>query len=102
VANFSDYATSLLHLSQTIELFQHKPAFTAANQSAANPFPAVLEKLILDFYSLNLEQLNHLWSILGGAYFPAVLYKVRLVKVQRNETMAAPEITTIQVKTNLQ
>lgn len=101
VANFDDYAASLLRLSQTIELFQQKPAFTAANQSAANPFPATLEKLIFDFYTLNLEQLNHLWGVLGGAYFPSVLYRVRLVRVQRDESTAAPEITTIQVETTV-
>jgi hypothetical protein len=100
-ADFQDYGTGLLRLSQTIELFQSKPTFRADNASAANPFPATLEKIIFDFCNLDFEHLNHLWGILGGAYLPSVVYKVRLVKVQRDVSMAAPEITTIQVVTNV-
>ena len=100
-ADFANYGTSMLRLSQTIELFQSKPAFSSENQSAANAFPAILEKLIFNFCNLNFEQLNHLWGILGGKYFPSVLYKVRLVKVQNAQVVAGPEITTIQVDTNL-
>lgn len=100
-SNFSDYGTSLLRLSQTVELFQSQRVFEAANASATNPFPARLEKLIFDFTNLNFEQLNHLWGVLGGTYLPSVLYKVRLVEIQRDETVAGPEITTIQVETSI-
>lgn len=100
--DFEDYGASLLRLSQTVELFQSKPVHSSANQTVANPFPATLEKLIFDFYNMNFEQLNHLWSILSGTYLPAVLYKVRLIKVQRDESLAGPEITTIQVDVNQQ
>ena len=43
--------------------------------------------------NLNFEQLNHLWGVLGGAYFPSVLYKVRLVKIRSDADMPAPEIS---------
>ncbi len=98
---FGNYSTSLLRLSETIERFQSKPVFSAQNETAANPFPTGLEKLIFDFNNLNFEQLNHLWGVLGGAYFPSVLYKVRMVKIQLDETIAGPEITRIQVDTGL-
>jgi len=100
-ANFSNYDTSLLRLSQTIELFQSKRMFEAANASAANPFPITLEKLIFDFYNLNTEQLNNLWSVLGGAYLPSVVYKMRMVRVQRDESVSGPPITTIRVDSEL-
>ncbi len=98
---FANYSTSLLRLSETIERFQSKPVFSAVNETATNPFPADLEKLIFDFYNLNFEQLNHLWAVLGGAYFPSVLYKVRMVKIQLDETIAGPEITRVQVDTGI-
>ena len=101
VSNFENYDMSLLRLSQTIKLFQGKHVFSSENQTATNPFPASLEKLIFDFYNLNFEQLNHLWGVLGGTYLPAVLYKVRMIKVQRDESIAGSEVTTIQVNTNL-
>lgn len=101
VFSFDKYDTSLLRLSETVELFQSRRHFSAANARPANPFPASLEKLVFDFHNLDFEQLNHLWGVLGGAYFPAVLYKVRLVRMQRDVSAAGPEITTVEVGTSV-
>ena len=98
---FDSYETSLLRLSQTIELFQNKRHFSGANERPGNPFPAALDKLVFDFHNVDFEQLNHLWGVLGGAYFPSVLYKVRLVQVQRDETLVGPEILTVEVESTL-
>jgi hypothetical protein len=100
-ADFGNYLASLLRLSQTIELFQSKRVHEAGNAVAGNPFPPALEKLVFDYHNLNLEQLNHLWGVLGGAYFPSAVYKVRLVRIQRDVSVAGPEITTIQLDTAL-
>jgi hypothetical protein len=100
-ADFANYLASLLRLSQTIELFQSKRVFEAGTAAPGNPFPPALEKLVFDYHNLNLEQLNHLWGVLGGAYFPSAVYKVRLVRIQRDVSVAGPEITTIQVDTSL-
>jgi hypothetical protein len=98
---FVAYSTSLTHLSKTVELFQTKRWFAAATQTgpAAIPFPATLEKLVFEMVNMNFEELNNLWGVLGGAYFPSVVYKVRMVKVQFDATAPAPEITTIQLDT---
>ena len=96
---FSNYSTSLTRLSQTIERFQSKRLFNASSASGTNPFPAGLDKLIVDFHNLSFEEMNHLWGIQGGAYFPSILYKVRLVKVQRDESVAGSEVTAIQLDT---
>ena len=99
---FGDYAKNLLKLSQTVELFQSKRVFSSDNDLPANPFPASLEKLIFDFTSLNFEELNHLWGVLGGAYFPSVLYRMRLIKVQHAATLNAPEIKNLELNTGVQ
>ncbi len=96
---FQAYPTSLMNLAKIVELFQSKRVLSPATAGTGLTFPATLEKLIFDVHNLNLEQLNYLWSILGGAYLPSVLYKVRLVKVQADITAAAPEITAIQLDT---
>ena len=100
---FLTYAASLTHLSKTVELFQSKRWFSPETQSGpgANPFPASLEKLVFEMVNMNFEELNNLWGVLGGAYFPSVVYKVRLVKVQLDADAPAPEITTIQLDTVL-
>ncbi|NLE61578.1 MAG: DUF4255 domain-containing protein [Planctomycetes bacterium] len=97
--NFEKYDVSLLRLSETIELFQSKPVLSSETATAGNPFPTTLEKLIFDFHDLNLEQLSYLWGILGGAYLPSALYKVRMIRVQADTAAAAPEITSIRVDT---
>jgi Pvc16 N-terminal domain len=101
--DFAAYPTSLTHLSKTIELFQAKRWFGPATQSGpgAVPFPATLEKLVFDMVNLNFEELNNLWGVLGGTYLPSAIYKVRLVKIQLQQDMAAPEVTTIQLDTAL-
>lgn len=98
---FSQYDTSLLRLSQTVELFQSKRFFDASNQRAANPFPDTLQRLVFEMHSADFEQLNHLWGILGGTYFPSVVYQMRVVKVQANERQVGPEITHLEVNTRL-
>lgn len=101
--NFIDYEAGLTNLSKIIELFQHRRVFTRENATDTNSFPSNLEKIIFDFHNLNFEQLYQIWGILGGTYFPSVLYKVRLVKIEHEEPLVAgPEITTIQVTTNSQ
>lgn len=79
---FQTYASSLTHLSKTIELFQQKPVFSSGTQGApgAIPLPAPLEKAVFELVKMNFEELNHLWGVLGSAYLPSVLYRVRLVK----------------------
>ncbi len=100
--NSINYNTSLTHLSKTIELFQSKKVFNSKNASAASNFPANVEKLIFDMHSLDLEKLNHLWGILGGAYLPSVLYKVRMIAIQSKAiSEERPEITTVKVETGM-
>ena len=92
---FQTYEQSLLQLSNTIGLFQAKRVYTAANEAAGNPFPAGLQKLIFELHNMNFEALNNLWGVMGGAYFPSVVYKVRMVRFQAGTQGPADEITTI-------
>ncbi len=93
--DFQSYATSLAHLSDTIELFQARRWFSAENSTPNNPFPPSLEKLVVEIVNLGFEELNNLWGVLGGTYLPSVLCKFRLVKIQAGDLVEAPEITTI-------
>lgn len=94
---FQTYETSLLQLSNTIGLFQEKRVYSAANESASNPFPGGLEKLIFELHNMNFEALNNLWGVMGGAYFPSVIYKVRMVRIQTAPQQPAQEILNIDV-----
>lgn len=90
------YETALTKISRIIGFFQRKNTYTA--DSAAVPFPANIEKLILDLYSLNFEQMNHLWGTLGGKYHPSVLYKMRLLHIQESPLEDGDVVQTVHTK----
>lgn len=76
--NRNAYADSLLWLSYIIQFFQHQNIFTPLTHPALN---SKIKKLMIDLYSLNFEQVNHLWSTLGGKYLPSVMYKIRQLTI---------------------
>ena len=78
-ANFSDYDKGLQYLSAVIRCFQANNVFTHDNTPAMD---STLEKLIVELFTLNFEQQNHLWGALGAKYIPSVMYRVRLVAIQ--------------------
>ena len=99
--NAESYSKSLIQLSELVELFQRHRWFGSETQAAvgATVFPAGLDRIIFEMVNMNFEELNNLWGVLGGSYFPSVVYRMRLIKVQANDSAAAPEITSIQLDT---
>lgn len=96
-----DYETALTQISRVIGFFQQKYVFTADNANPNVPFPEEhVEKIILDLFSLNFEQINHLWGILGGKYIPSVLYKLRLIPFQQSEAEDAHPIKEVKATEN--
>jgi len=94
-----DYEEALKRISEAISFFQSKYIFTPEN--AEVPFPENdVEKIVIDLFSMNFEQINNLWSILGGKYLPSVLYKLRLIPVQASEPKGARVIKAIRDNTN--
>ncbi len=77
-----DHVEALKKISRTMMFFQRKNVFTPQTAAATFPVEAGVEKIILDLFTLNFEQINHLWGIMGGKYLPSVLYKARIVAVQ--------------------
>lgn len=77
--NFTDYNTGIQYLSAVVRCFQAKSVFTKENVPAMDPS---IEKLLVELYTLNFEQQNHLWGSLGAKYMPSVLYRVRLIAIQ--------------------
>ena len=77
------YSDSLTWLNYILQFFQYQNVFTPISHPALD---SRIQKLIVDLYSLNFEQVNHLWSTLGGKYLPSVLYKVRQITVDEDIT----------------
>lgn len=95
-ANRSTYEKSLQSISKVVEFFQDKSIFTNNNtESDLEEF-----KFMVDLKSLRIEELSYAWTVLGGRTMPSALYKVSIVKVQRQIVKGVgPAITTIEETT---
>ena len=91
-ANFATYVTGLKYLSGAIRFFQSRSYFTPQNTPAMD---AGLEKLVMELYTLDFEQQNHLWGALGAKYLPSVLYKVRLISIDAQTAIDDQQPITI-------
>ncbi|MBG6132816.1 hypothetical protein IWQ47_004354 [Aquimarina sp. EL_43] len=90
------YTTALSRISSVIQCFQSNNFFTVPK------FPSLDEdimKLHIELYTMNFEQINHLWSTLGGKYLPSVLYKMKLIPISdKDNKIEGSLITEIQTK----
>lgn len=79
--NKPEYDDSLKWLGHIMQFFQHQQVFTPVTHPNLDP---KIPRIVVDLFSLNFEQVNHLWSTLGGKYMPSVLYKIRQISVDEN------------------
>lgn len=108
-ANRIEYLNALNDISRVIGFFQRKHVFTpaeldvlAGSEVTGNAVEdlANVDRLIFDIYSMTFEELNQLWSIMGGKYIPSVLYKVRLALIQEALDVTARPIEAIGATPN--
>ncbi len=95
--NETNYLNALLLLSNVLGFFQQKHMLSNENTPTLDP---KIEKLIVELYSPNFEQLNHLWAMLGGKYMPSVLYKVRMLMIEDTQPEGSSLITSIEIGSN--
>jgi hypothetical protein len=79
--NRNNYGQSLAWLSHILQFFQFQNVFTPVTHPSLD---SRILKLIVELHSLNFEQINHLWSTLGGKYLPSVMYKIRQVTLDED------------------
>lgn len=80
-SSLKDYEDSLLWLGHIIQFFQYQQVFTPASHPGLDE---KIQKIIVDLYTLNFEQVNNLWGTLGSKYLPSVLYKIRQITIDEN------------------
>jgi hypothetical protein len=79
--NKANYPDSLVLLGHLVQFFQFQNLFTPLTHPGLDPR---IQQLTVELYTMNFEQVNHLWSTLGGKYLPSALYKVRQLAVDEN------------------
>jgi len=76
------YGIALKRLSLVLEYFQANSFFENVTLPASSE---TIEKMMVDLFSLSFEQQNQLWASLGAKYLPSVVYKIRLVVIDKDE-----------------
>lgn len=104
-ANLRNYDIALNRISDIIGFFQKHHVFTPASLEAliddgSTVDLGLVRQLIFDLYSMSFEELNQLWSIIGGKYIPSVLYKMRMAIIQRAEETSAGVVEAIGATPN--
>ena len=98
-ANYESYPDALIALDKVVEFFQFQRYFGSDN---APDLPAGLDRLIFDMFSVDLDLVHHIWSMLGSKYIPSVIYKMRMISIQHVERdVPAPMITKIRAVDNV-
>jgi len=77
-----NYDESLKFISAVLNFFQTNTNFNHQNVPELNEN---IEKLCFEIVNMNLQEISHLWGVLGGKYLPSVLFKIRMVTFNSNE-----------------
>ena len=81
-ADFTDYAEALFFLSEGIACFQNRNSFTPEDFPQID-FPG--QSLRLEPVFIPPEHSAAMWQQLGSPLLPGVLYKVRMLRFQREQ-----------------
>ncbi|WP_163411041.1 DUF4255 domain-containing protein [Flavobacterium ajazii] len=93
-SNFEDYTESLKFLDAIIYFFQINNYLDASSSSS---IPEGLSKLEFEYEKISYHQMHSLWTAMGAKYQPSIIYKMKLIKIQGNETI---EIIPAATNTN--
>lgn len=87
VLHTEHYDTALKRLARIIEFFQWKKEFSLVTVPSVSGISQDV-RILPDLYTLNFDQLNHLWGCLGGRQVPFVMYRIRLVALDAQKQQA--------------
>lgn len=83
VAHFKEYQTALRYLSSVIGYFQQRRIFDHRNSPQLNDS---FERLTMELITLPMSEQNEIWNALRVAYHPSVLYRVKMLVFQDEES----------------
>lgn len=87
-AKYDSYVTSMQAISQVISCFQ-------SNRRISITVNGEEQDAIINLHNLGFENLNNLWTVMGGRYLPSVIYKARVLMFQQAPPVSGSLITDI-------
>lgn len=80
--NSQNYLEAVKMLSSVIGFFQATTVFTSASHPDLD---ASIDRLTFEIYNIPIQELSHVWSGIGAKYVPSMIYKVRMVGIQKGQ-----------------
>lgn len=80
--NSDNYMEALKMLSNVIGVFQATKVFTSETYPDLAPF---IQRMTFETYNVPVQELSHVWGGIGAKYVPSMVYKVRMVSIQKNQ-----------------
>ncbi|OEJ98595.1 hypothetical protein A8C32_05190 [Flavivirga aquatica] len=80
--NSDNYMESLKMLSAVIGTFQTYRVFTSETYPELDP---IIKRLTFEIYNVPVQELSHVWSGIGAKYVPSMVYKVRMISIQKGQ-----------------
>lgn len=96
VAHFKQYEQGLSYLSLIIQYFQNHRLL---NHENAPELSDRIEKLTLELVTLPFSEQNEVWNALRTTYHPSVMYRVRMVVFQDDDSISGPPIGEKVIRT---
>ena len=89
VAHFKQYEQGLSYLTLIIQYFQNHRLL---NHDNAPELSDRIEKLTMDLVTLPFSEQNEVWNALRTTYHPSVMYRVRMIILEDEESVSGPSI----------
>ncbi len=80
--NSDNYLEALKMLSAIIGFFQSSKVFNSSFYPDMEP---TIDRLTFEIYNVPIQELSHIWSGIGAKYVPSMIYKVRMVCIDKGE-----------------
>lgn len=98
--NGPNYTDGLKLLSHLLAFCHRNSLF---NRQNSPDMPPMLQQIGLELENLSIEQVGHIWGMLGSRYLPSAVYKVRTVIPNSLAVLdEAGELTTPELTLNRQ
>ncbi|MCG8474522.1 MAG: DUF4255 domain-containing protein [Cytophagales bacterium] len=94
-----NYVEALKIISYVVRFFQRKSVFTRNNTPRLSEN---VDQLTFELMTLEMNEISHLWGMMGAKYMPSVLYKVQMLSFDDSLVKEeVPEFTTIELETSM-
>jgi len=96
--NSNNYLEALKMLSAIIGVFQSSLIFTPETYPELDPS---IQRLTFEIFNVPVQELSHVWSGIGAKYVPSMVYKVRMISIQKGQVKG--QVTGVSgLDTNIQ